>query len=181
MEHFQQLQNKQQQGLNVFTQKNADYGDSFAVFGVVGVIVRMQDKITRIINLLTCKTPVLVQESLMDTSIDLFNYSTMALMLLKEENVTNTATENKKCRVLQMRQVHQQGLDYFQANITAFDAKLNKQPALQGFKILSQRIKESVDVTHNSIVINNLPNLKMALFDMHVFSGLVEILADKSG
>ena len=185
MDHSKQLRDKQEQGLVVFTQKNTDYGDSFAVFGVVGVIVRMQDKITRIINLLTCSgpwspAPVIDGESVMDTSVDLFNYSTMAIMLLQEGDITGIATKKTITgRVLQMKQVHQQGLAHYQANSAALNAKLIECSVLQEFKLLSQKITESMNLTHNSIAIYNLPDIQLVLFDIHVFSGLVEILHER--
>ena len=47
-QRVQQMQNVQTEGLELFKKKNADYGDSFANFGPVGVIVRMGDKINRL-------------------------------------------------------------------------------------------------------------------------------------
>ena len=37
----------QKEALELFKKKNADYGDSFANYGPVGVIIRMGDKINR--------------------------------------------------------------------------------------------------------------------------------------
>ena len=36
------IQNK---GLELFKKKNKDYGDAFAKYGIIGIIVRLQDKI----------------------------------------------------------------------------------------------------------------------------------------
>ena len=65
--------------------KNADYGDAFANYGVVGVLVRMGDKIARLQSITTKCVNLINTESLRDTLIDLHNYSAMAIMLLDEE------------------------------------------------------------------------------------------------
>lgn len=38
----------QKEGLELFTKKKSDYGDAFANYGPVGVIVRLGDKIRRL-------------------------------------------------------------------------------------------------------------------------------------
>ena len=40
----------QQEAHNLFIKKNKDYGDSFATYGTIGVIVRMGDTIQRLIS-----------------------------------------------------------------------------------------------------------------------------------
>lgn len=75
----------QQAGRQLFEKKNADYGDAFATYGVVGVLIRMQDKLSRYINLFSKKStsfPKVSTETLIDTLIDLNNYAAMAIMLL---------------------------------------------------------------------------------------------------
>ena len=47
----QQYTAVQKEALELFTKKNQDYGDSFATYGPVGVIVRMGDKISRLTSL----------------------------------------------------------------------------------------------------------------------------------
>ena len=79
-----QMQKVQEEALELFRKKNADYGDSFATYGPVGVLVRMGDKISRL-NSITSKGVNLVNtESLRHTLIDLHNYAAMAVMLLDE-------------------------------------------------------------------------------------------------
>ena len=83
-----QMQKVQAEALELFKKKNSDYGDSFATYGPVGVLVRMGDKISRL-NSITNKTVNLVNtESLRDTLIDLHNYAAMAVMLLDETQET---------------------------------------------------------------------------------------------
>lgn len=81
---IEQLARVQQEGLELFKRKNADYGDAFAEYGSIGVLVRMGDKIKRLQSI-TNKGIVLVNdEQMRDTLIDLHNYAAMAIMLLDE-------------------------------------------------------------------------------------------------
>ena len=94
-----QMQLIQSEGLELFKKKNQDYGDAFAKYGVVGVLVRMGDKIARLQSISTKSVSLVNSESLRDTLIDLHNYSAMAIMLLDEdesedENKEKIATKN---------------------------------------------------------------------------------------
>ena len=92
-----QMQLIQSEGLELFKKKNQDYGDAFAKYGVVGVLVRMGDKIARLQSISTKSVSLVNSESLRDTLIDLHNYSAMAIMLLDEdedENEEKIATKN---------------------------------------------------------------------------------------
>jgi hypothetical protein len=81
MDRVEQLKNIQQEALALFERKNKDYGDAFADYGVIGVLVRLNDKLQRCLNI--SKDNIhLVDESLKDTLLDMHNYSAMALMLL---------------------------------------------------------------------------------------------------
>ena len=85
-----QMRMIQKRGLDLFRRKNADYGDAFATYGAVGVIVRMGDKISRLSSINTTNITLVNDESIKDTLIDLHNYSAMAIMLLEErENKIN--------------------------------------------------------------------------------------------
>ena len=80
-----QMQLVQKEGLELFKRKNQDYGDAFANYGVLGVLVRMGDKIARLQSISTKSVSLVNSESLRDTLIDLHNYSAMAIMLLDED------------------------------------------------------------------------------------------------
>lgn len=73
----------QAEGLELFIRKNADYGDSYKQHGLVGVLVRLQDKINRAMHV--SKHSIHVNESLRDTLIDLHNYAAMAIMESESE------------------------------------------------------------------------------------------------
>ena len=84
-----EMEKVQKEGLELFKRKNADYGDAFANYGVVGVLVRMGDKISRLQSITTKSVSLVNTESLRDTLIDLHNYSAMAIMLLDEDKKKN--------------------------------------------------------------------------------------------
>ena len=85
----EQMTEVQKEALELFKKKNADCGDSFATYGPIGVIVRMQDKINRLVSVSKRNVSFVKDESLRDTLIDLHNYSAMAIMLLDEKNESN--------------------------------------------------------------------------------------------
>lgn len=84
----------QEEGLELFTRKNRDYGDAFADYGVVGVLVRMGDKIRRLQNISNTGVTLVQDESFRDTLIDLHNYAAMAVLLLdSNSNMVSTPKE----------------------------------------------------------------------------------------
>lgn len=84
-DRVKQMQKVHQEALELFKKKNADYGDSFANFGPVGVIVRMGDKINRLSSVTKNGVHFVDNESIRDTLIDLHNYAAMAVMLIDED------------------------------------------------------------------------------------------------
>ena len=65
----------------LFEKKNADYGNSFADFELIGVIVRLNDKINRILNLgEDAANKMQIDEKIEDTINDLYNYCVIGLM-----------------------------------------------------------------------------------------------------
>ena len=81
----------QQNALELFKKKNADYGDAFAKFGVIGVLMRIEDKIQRYVSISKNGITLVDDEKIRDTLIDLHNYAAMAIMLL-DENTTIIST-----------------------------------------------------------------------------------------
>ena len=84
MDRMKQFKTVQEEALDLFSKKNADYGDAFANFGPVGVIVRMGDKINRLSNVTNSNITLIKTETIRDTLIDLHNYAAMAIMLMDE-------------------------------------------------------------------------------------------------
>lgn len=92
----EQMAEIQSEGLELFRRKNADYGDAFATYGAIGVLVRMGDKIKRLMSISTKEIQMVDDESMYDTLLDLHNYSAMALMLMREENRKGKGTVSEK-------------------------------------------------------------------------------------
>ena len=91
MNRIDQLKIVQKEGLDLFTKKNQDYGDAFATYGTVGVLVRIGDKIQRLQSITNKGITLVEDERLRDTLIDLHNYAGMAVMLMdeNEKNLNN--------------------------------------------------------------------------------------------
>jgi len=85
MSRVEQMIKVQDEALNLFTRKNADYGDAFARYGTVGVLIRLEDKIQRCISISRNGINLVDDEKLRDTLIDLHNYAAMGIMLLDEK------------------------------------------------------------------------------------------------
>lgn len=81
---IEQMKAVQAEALELFTRKNADYGDAFATYGVIGVLMRIEDKIQRSMSITKTGVNLVSNEGIRDTLIDLHNYAAMALMLLDE-------------------------------------------------------------------------------------------------
>ena len=83
MDRVEQMKKIQKDGLELFTKKNSDYGDAFAKYGVIGVLMRIEDKIQRSLSITKNGVNLVNDEGIRDTLLDLHNYSAMALMLLE--------------------------------------------------------------------------------------------------
>ncbi len=79
-----QLDVIQLEARTLFQKKNSDYGDAFATYGPVGVLVRIGDKIQRLQSINKKGITLVKDEKLRDTLIDLHNYAAMAIMLMDE-------------------------------------------------------------------------------------------------
>jgi len=82
----EQFKKVQEEALKLFTKKNIDYGDAFAQYGVIGVLMRIEDKIQRALSITKNNITLVNNESIKDTLLDLHNYAGMAFMLLEENN-----------------------------------------------------------------------------------------------
>lgn len=83
--------------VSVYEAKNSDYGNSFEEccnkFGLVSAVVRMNDKINRI-NSLYDKKDMKVNESLVDTLLDLANYAVMTAVWMNNNDISNDGVRN---------------------------------------------------------------------------------------
>jgi hypothetical protein len=80
----EQMKKIQSEALQLFIRKNADYGDAFAKYGTIGVLMRIEDKIQRALSITKNGVNLVNDEGIRDTLLDLHNYAAMALMLLDE-------------------------------------------------------------------------------------------------
>ncbi|OZB98084.1 nucleotide modification associated domain-containing protein [Paenibacillus sp. XY044] len=73
---------------DLLIRKNNDYGNSFSLqfekYGILSAIIRMDDKMRRLENLIKGHDPQ-VDESLEDTLKDLVGYGTLALVELQKK------------------------------------------------------------------------------------------------
>lgn len=82
---IEQMETIQKQGLELFKKKNADYGDAFAKYGIIGVLMRIEDKIQRSLSITKNGVNLVKDENIRDTLLDLHNYAAMGLILLDEK------------------------------------------------------------------------------------------------
>jgi len=88
-----QLEVIQNEAKELFRKKNADYGDAFATYGTVGILVRLGDKIHRLQSITSKGINLVQDEKLRDTLLDLHNYAAMGIMLLDNGvDITSTYT-----------------------------------------------------------------------------------------
>jgi len=84
MDRVEQMVRIQKEALELFTKKYIDYGDAFSKYGIIGVLMRIEDKLQRSMSITKNGVNLINDEGIRDTLIDLHNYSAMALMLLDE-------------------------------------------------------------------------------------------------
>lgn len=85
LDRLQQMTIIQTEAKELFSKKNKDYGDAFATYGPIGVLVRIGDKIQRLQSISKSGVTLVEDEKIRDTLIDLHNYAAMAIMLLDEK------------------------------------------------------------------------------------------------
>ena len=85
MDREKQYREIHDEAFELFKKKNKDYGDAFADYGSIGVLVRLGDKIRRCQSITNSGIQLVNDESLRDTLIDMHNYSAMAIMLMDEK------------------------------------------------------------------------------------------------
>ena len=94
-----QMRAVQKEAFKTFIKKNKDYGDAFANYGPVGVIVRIGDKISRLISVTSTGVNLVEDETIRDTLMDLYNYSAMAVMLMDEGNDNTEEGETQNLNI----------------------------------------------------------------------------------
>lgn len=95
-DRVEQLRQIQSEALALFTRKNADYGDAFAKYGIIGVLMRIEDKIQRGMSITKNGVAMVADEGIRDTLLDLHNYAAMGLMLLDESGTNDNESKQRK-------------------------------------------------------------------------------------
>jgi hypothetical protein len=143
------------EGIHLFVKKNADYGDAFATYGPIGVLVRMGDKINRLLSITKNGTVQVQSESIRDTLIDLFNYSTMAVMLLDEDDEEINKGSNKDARFTQFASVNFDAMDLFIQKQTEY---ATQGGSIQLISRSADQIQQVLEITTNGITFDNNNN-----------------------
>lgn len=107
-----QLETVQTEAKELFRKKNTDYGDAFATYGTVGVLVRIGDKIQRLQSITSKGVTLIDDEQLRDTLIDLHNYAAMCVMLLDENTTTELVISDNEPIVKKWTITGDNGIDY---------------------------------------------------------------------
>jgi hypothetical protein len=84
------------ESLDVFKRKNVGYEDAFADYGTTGIIVRIGDKIQRLVSVTNKGISLVNTKTLRDTLIDLHNYTSMAIISIDENNNKISQTNNNQ-------------------------------------------------------------------------------------
>lgn len=78
LQKYKEIQNKL---LEIYKKKNNDYGSkNLDTFGRIGIMIRIQDKINRFINVSKTQINMVEDEKLDDTIEDLINYCYLFLI-----------------------------------------------------------------------------------------------------
>ena len=89
MNYIEMFRKVQDECYELFKKKNADYGNAFEDYGTIGILVRMNDKIRRAININNKQITLVNDENLRDTLVDLHNYCALAITLLDKDSDNN--------------------------------------------------------------------------------------------
>ena len=150
------LKKVQKQAFDLFVKKNQDYGNSFAKFGIFGILVRLQDKIDRCLILLD-NEPQIKEEKLKDTMLDISNYACMGICLI--ENKQNNMQDA-------MQSVHKESL----VKVIG-EAKEN---VIETFIRLNDELASLIDVREEKSVSIRVDDnkLKSFLYTLHIHASL---------
>jgi hypothetical protein len=113
-DRIKQMMDIQSKALDLFAKKNVDYGDAFASYGIIGVLIRIQDKIQRALSITSNNITLVEDEGMSDTMLDLHNYAAMALMLMEEGKSDNCLETNINAQSIEFLDVGGENDDEYQ-------------------------------------------------------------------
>lgn len=83
---IKQMKIIQNEALELFHKKQISYEDNFADYGIAGLIVRIGDKIQRLVSVSNSGISLINTKTLRDILVDLHNYAAMAIIMIDENN-----------------------------------------------------------------------------------------------
>jgi len=92
---IKQMQIVHNEATEVFKRKTISYEDAFADYGIVGLIVRIGDKIQRLVSVSNKGISLINTKTLRDILVDLHNYTAMAIISIDENNKNGEITSNQ--------------------------------------------------------------------------------------
>ena len=95
IEHLEKIQKI---AMDLFVKKNEDYDNAFNEFCIIGILMKIRDKIQTAINNNKESILFINDESMKNTLIDLQNYAAIGLMVF-EENEKNLDLANEKFQI----------------------------------------------------------------------------------
>ena len=109
--------------LKIFINKNIDYGASYNVDKIVGVVIRLGDTLQRLKTITRAGHQITVkEEKLRDTLMDIANYSAIALMFMHKENdkKKSSHSNHKQKLVQQGKDCHRKSARTYRTGIIAW-------------------------------------------------------------
>ena len=86
---IKQMKIVQNESLEIFNKKLISYEYAFADYGIAGLIVRIGDKIQRLVSVSNRGISLINTKTLRDILVDLHNYAAMAIIMIDENNNNN--------------------------------------------------------------------------------------------
>ena len=85
-EDIQQFAKLQTECFELFKNKNKDYARAYAKYGLIGVLIRLNDKIARYVNISETKIVLVKDEKIRNILTDVANYCIMGVMILDRKD-----------------------------------------------------------------------------------------------
>jgi hypothetical protein len=85
---YEKFADIQREAIALYVEKDKKYGQAYKQYGVIGLLIRLQDKLSRYINIEKNKIELAEceDENLRDTMLDFHNYAAMVILLLDEKD-----------------------------------------------------------------------------------------------
>jgi len=88
--------------LNDFNLKRAEYGDSLNHYGLIGVLMKLEEKIKQNIHVSKSGIELVPSEHLRNTLVDLYNHTAMAMILLDQGKLVSSGPKIDELKAKEM-------------------------------------------------------------------------------